>query len=100
MVVVVVSVTPLVPVVEVVEVDDVCAKATEPNRTVANAMPTIDLIMRLNFLVTELLQKSQLKAIGFVLPMKIGEPGSKWMRQLPTVVAHRLSTMVFVREYY
>jgi len=55
-VVVVVSVTPLVPVVAVVEVDDVCAKATEPIRAVANAILTIDLIMRLNFLITELLQ--------------------------------------------
>jgi hypothetical protein len=79
--VVVVSVTPLAPVATVVEDDDVCPKATEPSRTVANAIPTIDLIIRTNFLVTELLQKSQLKAIRVVLPMEIGEPGSKWMRQ-------------------
>jgi len=32
-----------------------------------------------------LLQKSQLKAIRFVLPIEIGEPGSKWMRQLGNV---------------
>jgi hypothetical protein len=46
---VVVSVTPLVPVVAVVEVDDVCAKATEPIRAVANATLTIALIIRLTF---------------------------------------------------
>ena len=55
-VVVVVSVTPFVPVVAVVEVDDVCAKATEPITAVANTILTIDLIMRLNFLFTDLLQ--------------------------------------------
>ena len=49
-VVVVVSVTPLVPVATVVEDVDVCANATEPIRAVANAMLTIDLIIRLNFL--------------------------------------------------
>ena len=67
-VVVVVSVAPVVPVAAVVEVVDVCAKATEPMKAVANATLRIALIMRLNFLITELLQKSQLKAIRFVLP--------------------------------
>ena len=55
-VVVVVSVTPLVPVVAVVEEVDVCAKATEPIRAVANTILIIDLIIRLNFLITKLLQ--------------------------------------------
>jgi len=50
-VVVVVSVAPFVPVVAVVEVDDVCAKATEPIRAVANATLTINLIIRTNFLI-------------------------------------------------
>ena len=54
--VVVVSVVPLVPVVTEVEDDDVCPIATEPNSAVANAILTIDLIIRLNFLITELLQ--------------------------------------------
>jgi len=39
-----------------VVVDDVCPKATEPNSAVANTILTIDLIIRLNFLITELLQ--------------------------------------------
>src|ERR1700736_4963555 len=72
-VVVVVSVTPLVPVATVVEVDDVCPKATEPIRTVANAIPIIDLIIRTNFLVSELLLRSQRKAIRFVLPIEKSE---------------------------
>ena len=56
-VVVVVSVTPFGCVATVVvEEDDVCAKATEPMRVVANAILTIDLIIKLNFLITELLQ--------------------------------------------
>ena len=55
-VVVVVSVTPLLPVVAVVDELDVCAKATEPIRAVANTILTIDLIITINFLFTELLQ--------------------------------------------
>ena len=49
-VVVMVSLTPFVPVATVVEELDVCANATEPIRVVANAILTIDLIIRLNFL--------------------------------------------------
>ena len=68
-VVVVVSVAPVAPVaVVVVEDDDVCPNATVLIRAVANVTLRIALIMRLNFLITELLQKSQLKAIRFVLP--------------------------------
>ena len=68
-VVVVVSVAPLAPVATVVVVDDVCPNATELIRAVANVTLRIALIMRLNFLIIELLQRSQLKAIRFVLPM-------------------------------
>ena len=50
-VVVVVSVAPVGPVATVVEDVDVCAKATEPIRAVANAILTIDLIIQTNFLV-------------------------------------------------
>ena len=50
-VVVVVSLAPLVPVATVVDELDVCAKATEPIRAVANATLTIDLIIETNFLV-------------------------------------------------
>ena len=49
-VVVLVSVTPLGCVATVEDVD-VCAKATEPIRAVANAILTIDLIIQTNFLV-------------------------------------------------
>ena len=45
-VVVVVSVVPLGWVATVVEDVDVCAKATEPMMAVANAMLTIDLIIK------------------------------------------------------
>ena len=83
-VVVVVSVAPVVPVAAVVEVVDVCAKATEPMKAVANATLRNDLII-MNFLITELLQRSQLKANRFVFPNEFGEPGSEWMRQLSTV---------------
>ena len=50
-VVVLVSVTPLGFIATVVEDVDVCSKATEPIRAVANAILTIDLIIQTNFLV-------------------------------------------------
>jgi hypothetical protein len=67
-----------------VEVVDVCAKATEPMKAVANATLRNDLII-MNFLITKLLQRSQLKANRFVFPNEFGESGSEWMRQLITI---------------
>jgi hypothetical protein len=83
-VVVVVSVTPLVPVATVVDELDVCAKASEPIRAVANAMLTIDLIIRLKLsILLNCCSDRSYRPSGSCFRMSSANQVGKWMRQEP-----------------